>query len=148
MNRIAFTLVIGAILTCAASAQNAATTSSSSISPQDATIAAANHYKVEFENDLVRVVRVTYGPHEKSPMHEHLGNAVVIVVLKGGARMHSINEDGTTTDGKTEQSGAVRFVPSRSAFKHSSENVTDVPLETIRVELKTPQPCSEKSAAR
>jgi oxalate decarboxylase/phosphoglucose isomerase-like protein (cupin superfamily) len=148
MNRIALTLVAAAILSVACSAQDAVRTASPSISAQDATIAAAKHYKVEFENDLVRVVRVTYGPHQKSPMHEHLGNAVVIVVLKGGARMHSINEDGTSTDGRTEQAGAVRFVPSRPAFKHSSENVTDFPLETIRVELKAPQPCNDKPAAR
>ena len=64
----------------------------------------------------MRVVRVTYAPHEKSPMHGHQGNAMVIVVLKGGGRMHSVNADGSTTDGKTEQMGAVRFVPSPASF--------------------------------
>ena len=29
------------------------------------------HYKVEFENDRVRVLRVNYGPREKSVMHSH-----------------------------------------------------------------------------
>src|SRR2546422_5729557 len=29
------------------------------------------HYKVELENDRVRVVRITYGPREKSVMHGH-----------------------------------------------------------------------------
>src|SRR2546422_2308742 len=29
------------------------------------------HYKVELENDRVRVVRITYGPHEKSRSEEH-----------------------------------------------------------------------------
>jgi quercetin dioxygenase-like cupin family protein len=121
---------------------------SSPTSAQDATVAAARNYKVEYENDLVRIVRVIYGPHEKSPMHTHNGSAVVIVVLKGGAQMHSINEDGTKTEGRTEQAGAVRFVPSRPAFAHSSENATDFPLETIRVELKTPQTCVDKAAGR
>ena len=27
------------------------------------------HYKVEFENDRVRVLRITYGPREKSVIH-------------------------------------------------------------------------------
>jgi hypothetical protein len=27
---------------------------------------------VEFENDQVRVLRITYGPHEKSVMHAHI----------------------------------------------------------------------------
>jgi hypothetical protein len=29
------------------------------------------HYKVEMENDRVRVLRIRYGPHEKSVMHGH-----------------------------------------------------------------------------
>jgi len=107
---------------------------------QDATVAAAKNYKIEFENDLVRIVRVNYAPHEKSPMHEHQGSAVVIVVLKGGGRMHYINGDGTTSEGKEEQADSVRFVPAREPFKHASENVTDRPIETIRVELKTGPP--------
>lgn len=115
---------------------------SSAVSGQDATVAAAKNYKIEFENELVRVVRVTYAPHESSPMHSHQGNASVIVTLKGGGRMHSINEDGSATEGKTEQTGAVRFVPARPAFKHSSENVTDFPVEVIRVELKQAPPCT------
>src|SRR5882762_9705579 len=29
------------------------------------------HYKVDFENDRVRVLRISYGPREKSVMHSH-----------------------------------------------------------------------------
>ena len=50
--------------------------------------------------------------------------------------MRQVNADGTIVDGKTEKAGTVRFVPTRAPFKHASENVTDYPLETIRVELK------------
>nr|NIR51506.1 hypothetical protein [candidate division KSB1 bacterium]NIS26908.1 hypothetical protein [candidate division KSB1 bacterium]NIT73741.1 hypothetical protein [candidate division KSB1 bacterium]NIU27639.1 hypothetical protein [candidate division KSB1 bacterium]NIU94275.1 hypothetical protein [candidate division KSB1 bacterium] len=38
---------------------------------QDATKVDPKHYKVEFENDQVRVLRISYGPGEKSVMHEH-----------------------------------------------------------------------------
>jgi hypothetical protein len=38
---------------------------------QDPTQVDAKHYKVTFENDQVRILRITYGPHEKSVMHEH-----------------------------------------------------------------------------
>ncbi len=31
----------------------------------------SKHYKIEFENDRVRVVRIKYGPGEKSVMHSH-----------------------------------------------------------------------------
>jgi hypothetical protein len=43
----------------------------SSAAAQDAVTVDPKHYKVEFENDQVRVLRLTYGPHEKSVMHEH-----------------------------------------------------------------------------
>lgn len=135
MKHLALVLLVSSIFTSAAFAQ-------------DATVAAPKNYKVEFENDLVRVVRVTYAPREKSPMHSHQGNAVVIVILKGGARMHSVNEDGTIVDGKTEQAGAVRFVAARSPFKHASENVTDLALESIRVELKAAPACAEKASSQ
>ena len=53
---------------------------------------------MELENDLARVVHVTYGPHEKSPLHEHQRNAVVIVVLKGGGKIGSEQESVTHPD--------------------------------------------------
>src|SRR4051812_37273191 len=36
------------------------------------------HYKVELENEHVRVLRVHYEPHEKGQLHEHILNRVVI----------------------------------------------------------------------
>jgi len=124
---------LGAVALVAVMVMSASPTSS-----QDATVAAPNNYKVEFENELVRVVRVTYGPHEKSPMHGHQGTPTVIVVLREGGQMHFVNEDGTTSEGRQEKAGSVRFVPARKPFKHQGENVADTSLETIRVELKTP----------
>ena len=38
---------------------------------QDPTQVDTKHYKVEFENDKVRVLRIAYGAGEKSVMHEH-----------------------------------------------------------------------------
>src|SRR5216684_4935069 len=37
------------------------------------------HYKVALENDQVRVLRVNYGPHEKSVMHEHPDSVAVFM---------------------------------------------------------------------
>src|SRR6202051_2588493 len=51
-------------------------------SAQDATKVDPKHYKVEFENDQVRVLRISYGPHEKSVMHSH--PATVAVFLSDG----------------------------------------------------------------
>ena len=44
--------------------------------------AASEHYKVEFENEYVRVIRVTYNPGESSAMHSH--KPLVGVTLTGG----------------------------------------------------------------
>jgi quercetin dioxygenase-like cupin family protein len=96
---------------------------------QDPVKVDAKHYKVEFENDQVRVLRITYGPHEKSVMHAHPANVAVFLT------------DGTTKftlpDGKTVPSdikaGTVRWDPGSS---HLPENVGDKPFELILVELK------------
>ena len=37
----------------------------------DAVAADPKHYSVSFENDVVRFLRVKYGPGEKSVMHRH-----------------------------------------------------------------------------
>jgi len=38
-----------------------------------------NHYKVEFENAQVRVLRIHYGPREKSVMHYHPATVAVFL---------------------------------------------------------------------
>ena len=38
---------------------------------QDPIVVDARHYSVELENDRVRVLRIKYGPGEKSAMHGH-----------------------------------------------------------------------------
>ena len=38
------------------------------------------HYKVEVENDQVRVLRIKYGPHEKSVMHGHPSTVAVFLI--------------------------------------------------------------------
>ncbi len=121
---LAAAVAVMVILLCAAAAE-------------DATVAAPEHYRVEFENDLVRVVRVSYRPHEKSPMHDHQGNPAVIVSLKSGGRMHFMYPDGSTSEGKREEAGTVRFMPERTPFRHAGEDAADNPIEVIRIELKT-----------
>src|ERR1700687_254363 len=90
----------------------------------------AKHYKVEFENDKVRVLRITYGPHEKSVMHHHPAS-VAVFLTDGQSRF-------TMADGKTQdvpmKAGSVQW---SDAGKHLPENVGDKPFELILVELKT-----------
>ncbi|HET6340989.1 MAG TPA: cytoplasmic protein [Gemmatimonadota bacterium] len=91
------------------------------------------HYKVVFENEQVRVLRITYGPNEKSVMHEHpAGVAVYLTDLKG---------QFTLPDGQTiEQAGKAGEAVWTEAGQHLPENVTDQPFELILVELKGPSP--------
>src|SRR6202171_6379078 len=90
----------------------------------------AKHYKVEFENDRVRVLRITYGPHEKSVMHHH--PASVAVFLTDGQSRFTM-PDGKTHDAPVK-TGSVQWWESG---KHLPENVGDKPFELILVELKS-----------
>jgi quercetin dioxygenase-like cupin family protein len=96
---------------------------------QDAVKVDPKHYKVEFENAQVRVLRITYGPHEKSVMHAHPAN-VAIFLTDGQARF-------TLPDGKTQdapvKAGATEW---DGGGKHLPENIGDKPFELILVELK------------
>ena len=87
------------------------------------------HYKVEFENKQVRVLRINYGPHEKSVMHYHPAG-VAILMTDSDIRF-------TTPDGKTEErKGKAGQVMESPAGKHLPENLGDKPFEVILVELK------------
>jgi quercetin dioxygenase-like cupin family protein len=99
---------------------------------QDATKVDSKHYKVEFENARVRIVRVHYGPHEKSVMHSH-PDGVAIFQSDGRVKF-------TFPDGKTEErdmkAGTTLYTP---AIRHLPENLTDNDMEVILVELKAPK---------
>ncbi len=98
------------------------------------------HNKVEFENAQVRVLRFTYGPHEKSPMHEHPANIVVNLTDR--------HVKFTYPDGKTEEShGKAGQVIWNAPVRHESENASDKPLEGIQIELKA-KPAASKPAAK
>lgn len=96
---------------------------------QDAVKVDPKHYKVELENKQVRVLRINYGPHEKSVMHSHPAG-VAIFLTDSSVRF-------TTPDGKTqEQHGKAGQVVEAPAGKHLPENIGDKPFEIILVELK------------
>jgi quercetin dioxygenase-like cupin family protein len=87
------------------------------------------HYKVIFENDQVRVLRIHYGPHEKSVMHSHPD---AVVVYESNARMKM-----TTPDGKSvESNGKANDSLWTPAGDHLPENLSDKPVDAVLVELK------------
>ena len=87
------------------------------------------HYKVEFENDRVRVLRVNYGPREKSVMHSH-PDGIGVFLTEQKARF-------SFTDGRATESqfkaGEVKWLAEKT---HLPENLADEPLELVLVELK------------
>ena len=99
---------------------------------QDPTVVDSAHYKVVFENDDVRVVRITYGPREKSVMHYHPAGVVVFLTHNKGTF--------TLPDGQTvEFEGKAGETIWAEAGAHLPENLLDEPIEVILVELKRPQ---------
>ena len=87
------------------------------------------HYTVELENEKIRVLRIKYGPREKSKMHGH--PALVGIMLT------DCHIQFTYPDGKTEEiTGQAGQVMNFPPFEHLPENLSDQPFEAIAVELK------------
>lgn len=96
---------------------------------QDPVKVDSKHYTVEFENDKVRVLRVKFGPHEKSVMHRQ-ANSVVIFQTDSQAKF-------TFPNGKTEDAaGKAGQVIWQPASTYLPENTSDQSFEVIVVELK------------
>jgi quercetin dioxygenase-like cupin family protein len=95
----------------------------------DPTVVDADHYAIEFENDAVRVLRITYGPGEESVMHYHPDSVAVFVTD------HLV--EMTMPDGSTDQipadAGDALFIP---GGQHLPKNISDAAWELVLVELK------------
>jgi quercetin dioxygenase-like cupin family protein len=99
------------------------------VSAQDAVKVDPKHYTVVTENDQVRILRVHYGPHEKSVMHSHPATAAVFLTDSKG--------QFTYPDGKTKafdlKAGDAGY---ETATIHLPENTSDKAMDLIVVELK------------
>ncbi len=97
---------------------------------KDAAEVDPQHYEVEYENDRLRVLRVRFGPNEKSVMHSHPSGVVIML---------------SDCDFKTYlPQGPVRHIMGKSGqvigfdepFDHLPENMSKKPFEAIFVEVK------------
>ncbi|MBZ5682700.1 MAG: cupin domain-containing protein [Acidobacteriia bacterium] len=99
------------------------------LSAQDAVKADPKHYTVITENDRVRILKVHYGPHEKSVMHSHPATVAVFLTDAKG--------EFTFADGKkqtfTVKAGDTQY---EAANTHLPENTGDKGMDVIVVELK------------
>jgi uncharacterized RmlC-like cupin family protein len=87
------------------------------------------HYKVELENDQVRVLRINYGAHEKSMMHSHPDSVAIF--------QNDVHCSFTFPDGKMEEhhfrAGDTLYTPAGS---HLPENLSNQSIDIILIELK------------
>jgi hypothetical protein len=107
-------------------------------SAQDPLRVAPRAYRLEFENEWVKVVRVHYGPHEKIPAHDHTERAVAYVYLNDGGPVifkHIGLDYGAVTRPATK-AGSFRLDEAEEEV-HEVENTSDLPSDFLRVEFKT-----------
>ncbi len=95
----------------------------------DALAVDPQHYSVDAEDERVRVLRIRYGPKERSVMHTHPA-AVAIALTPSHVRFAF--PDGTTQEVRMDP-GQVMLTP---AGDHLPENLADQPFEILLVELK------------
>lgn len=96
---------------------------------QDAVKADPEHYKVEMENDFVRVLRITYGPGEQSVVHEHPKGVAVFLTDYNVQFSLPTGEEIPISGNK----GQVIW---SDGDKHQPTNKGTSPMELIQVELK------------
>jgi quercetin dioxygenase-like cupin family protein len=117
--RVRFVLSVVVVCLCSATV----------LAAQDAVKVDPKHYSVVSENDQVRILKVHYGPHEKSVMHSHPDTVAVFLTDAKG--------QFTFPDGKkqefTVKAGDAQY---SAAATHLPENTGDKDMELIVTELK------------
>jgi beta-alanine degradation protein BauB len=118
--RVRRALILGALFGCGYT---------SMLIAEDAVKVDPKHYTVVSENAQVRILRVHYGPHEKSVMHSHPAS-VAVFLSTGNGRF-------TFPDGKTQDFTAkLGDVQYNAATTHLPENTSDQAFDVIVIELK------------
>jgi quercetin dioxygenase-like cupin family protein len=96
---------------------------------QDAVRVDPKHYKVEFQNDRVRVLRIHYGPKEKSVMHTHPASVAIYLT--------DVDGKFTFPDGKVAPAaGRAGQTQWSEKGSHLPENTGTKPFDVVLVELK------------
>jgi hypothetical protein len=95
----------------------------------DAVTADPVHYRLSFENDLVRILRVKYGPGEKSVMHKHSASCVVFLT----DQTFNFSLPDGTTEPASVSAGALGC---GDGNVHLPENISTAPAEFIMIEFK------------
>jgi len=114
---------------------------------QEATQTAPWAYKLQFENEWVRVIRVHYEPREKLPAHAHTKWPCVYVYLNdsGPVIFRHKDWDHPELTRPATKAGSFRVSPTTAVNEiHEVDNPNDTPSDFLRVEFKT-EPVGRKS---
>jgi hypothetical protein len=104
----------------------------------ECTVADPEHYKLEFENEFVRVIPCRIPGRDKVKMHNHPFGSVIIFMTD--QNLHQTLESGATEEAHNK---AGHIVWGNGSLKqHMGENVTDQLYEYIRVDIKAALPKS------
>lgn len=102
----------------------------------ECTVADPEHYKLEFENEYVRIIRCKIPPHDQVKLHNHpLGS---VTILLTDQHLHQTLEDGTKQEANN-QAGRASW-GNGSQRRHMGLNYTDQPYEYVRVDIKAAVP--------
>jgi hypothetical protein len=104
---------------------------------QDPTQTLPGNYKVELDNDIVRVVRVHYDAGAKLPDHTHPGGTTIYVYLNdsdGVVFSHSSGSSRAVTRPPV-QAGGIRIASGQEEH-HAVENTSKVASDFLRIYLK------------
>src|SRR5260370_1120674 len=91
--------------------------------------------RVKIDNDVVHILKVVDTPHQKSALHRHEYNRVMVYLDAGD--MQIIYEDGRQ-EKQHWKAGQVAW--SQAGGQHTSENIGSSPLRIVEIELKKPAP--------
>ena len=105
---------------------------------QEASVAAPANYRVELENEYVKVTRASFLPHAKVPVHLHPTHPTVYVYLTDGGPMRFVHiTPSYTVDRAPVRTGGIRYNRNWHDETHVIEYLGDQPTEYLRVEMKT-----------
>jgi hypothetical protein len=107
------------------------------------------NYKTILNNHDLLVMRVHYGPHEFVPLHDHSAYPTVFVYLNdsGPVRIDHAPPASFSVTRPPTHAGAFRIAPGMKE-RHSVTNLSELPSDFLRVEIKTLPPSDLKQVTR
>ena len=105
-----------------------------------ASAAFAQDNRAVIDNDQVRVLRVTQAPHQKTRLHDHKINRVMVYLQPG---KQNFEWEGGKKTVLTWKAGEAKWSP--AGGMHVAEIVSDQPVTIIEIELKKPADPSKRA---